>query len=199
MPQGLIETAAQVETPEEPRFDGITLAEVINNFDPCGTGRVQIRYPSRPGVLAWARVVSSGAGLGRGFYAMPQVGDEVVVGFNNGDDRQPIVIGSVWNQVDRPAVSPDDAATAIVIRTRVGNEIRIDDAKPPSIRLTSPDGQFIMISFGPAGIVLNAASNILLQASNITLNGDNISLVGKSSLTLRGATVNIGGQTNFTP
>jgi hypothetical protein len=45
----------------------------------------------------WARCVMPNAGGGSGFYSVPQIGDEVVVGFEHGDVNFPYVLGSVWN------------------------------------------------------------------------------------------------------
>ena len=49
---------------------------------------------------------------------MPQIGDEVLVGFNQGDVREPFVLGTLWNTIDRPpALLPTDAVTQRKIRT----------------------------------------------------------------------------------
>ena len=37
-----------------------------------------------------------------GFYFRPEIGDEVIVGFEHGDVRFPYIIGSVWNGKDQP-------------------------------------------------------------------------------------------------
>src|SRR5438105_3042695 len=66
-------------------------------------GMVQVYFPwlqskSDPNLISpWARVVMPNAGGGAGFYSVPQVGDEVVVGFEHGDPQFPYLLGSLWN------------------------------------------------------------------------------------------------------
>ena len=66
--------------------------------------------PWLPGLMPWARLSNMMAGMGRGSFFVPQIGDEVLVAFNHGDVREPYVIGTLWNTMDRPpALSPTDA------------------------------------------------------------------------------------------
>ena len=56
MAGGLIDTAANADTEEEPRFQGIAVAQVVSNVDTKGLARVQIRLPwLAGGTLVWAR------------------------------------------------------------------------------------------------------------------------------------------------
>ena len=52
---------------------------VVNNLDLAGLGRVQVRLPWLPELDLWARVAVPMAGMASGTYAMPQIGDEVLV------------------------------------------------------------------------------------------------------------------------
>jgi uncharacterized protein involved in type VI secretion and phage assembly len=45
----------------------------------------------------WARVAVPFAGANRGAFLLPDVGDEVLVAFLQGEARHPIVIGGLWN------------------------------------------------------------------------------------------------------
>jgi uncharacterized protein involved in type VI secretion and phage assembly len=83
----------------------LVVGVVTNNNDPDGHGRVRVKYPSLDFAMegAWARVALPHAGAGgRGAAMIPQVDDEVLIGFLNGDSRVPYVIGSVFNGVDKP-------------------------------------------------------------------------------------------------
>jgi type VI secretion system secreted protein VgrG len=68
-----------------------------------GFGRVQVRFhwdrgPGRyPPVTAWVRVAQSWGGAGYGATFTPRVGNEVLVGFIDGDPDRPIIVGSVHN------------------------------------------------------------------------------------------------------
>jgi uncharacterized protein involved in type VI secretion and phage assembly len=78
------------------------LAEVVSVADPDNLSRVQVRLLSFDGVgdhdgPIWARVAVPFAGGDRGAFMLPDVGDEVLITFVNGDVRFPIVIGGLWN------------------------------------------------------------------------------------------------------
>jgi uncharacterized protein involved in type VI secretion and phage assembly len=85
-----------------------------------------------------ARIATLMAGKSRGSFFMPEVGDEVVVGFELGDLNRPIILGSLWNDKALPP-SQADTSSSNNVRTlvsRVGHEITFDD---------SPAGQKIVI------------------------------------------------------
>lgn len=67
--------------------------------NPQAAGRVKVRLPWVPELdPVRARVALPLGGNQRvAFWSLPDVGDEVVVGFDQGDLRNPIVIGSFWN------------------------------------------------------------------------------------------------------
>ena len=114
----------------------ITNATVIDNIDQTGEMRVQVRIPWLPDANPWVRVAMPMAGPRRGIFFIPQVNDEVLLAFNQGDIREAYVIGAVWNGVDKPPMKdPNDAVTKRVIRTPKGLEILFDDSGP-SLTLT---------------------------------------------------------------
>ncbi|MGL4596812.1 MAG: VgrG-related protein, partial [Bacteroidia bacterium] len=78
----------------EPRV-GFSIGIVTNNNDPEGWGRVKVKYPalSEEKESDWARVVSVGAGIERGIEFIPEINDEVLVGFEQGDIHCPYVLG----------------------------------------------------------------------------------------------------------
>lgn len=78
------------------------LAEVVSVQDPDRLSQVQVRLLSFDGIgnqdaSLWARVAVPFAGNRRGAFLLPDVGDEVLVMFANGDSRYPIVVGGLWN------------------------------------------------------------------------------------------------------
>ena len=77
---------------------------VTNNNDPDATGRVRVKFPTLSDAeeSAWARIASVSTGNARGLMMLPQVDEEVIVGFENGDPRRPIVVGSLFNGKDKP-------------------------------------------------------------------------------------------------
>src|SRR6187551_656883 len=130
----------------EPRLFGVYVGRVIDIVDPGGLGRVRVTIPSlsEPGHLSetWARLATLFAGNDRGSWFIPEADDEVVVAFEHGDLRYPIVVGSLWNDKDRPPASVDPAGTneRKVIRSREGLQISLVDQKDHAyLVLETPD------------------------------------------------------------
>jgi phage protein D len=93
----------------------IAVGVVTDRTDPEKLGRVRVRYPTLGNDHAgwWARVLAPGSGAGRGFFSLPQVGDEVLLAFEHESDQHPYVLGSVFNGPGAPGavVQPDGAFT----------------------------------------------------------------------------------------
>ena len=67
--------------------------------DPRQSGRVKVRIPAVLGHEGvWARLLVQGR---RGFF-VPEPDDEVLVAFEAGDPRSPVVLGTLWDGSDRP-------------------------------------------------------------------------------------------------
>jgi phage protein D len=93
-------------TPKSKRGWGnsVVMGLVTNNNDPENTGRVRVKYPALGDQTEgwWAPVVAPNAGASRGLLMLPQVGDEVVIGFEHDDVQHPYVLGSIWNGAATP-------------------------------------------------------------------------------------------------
>lgn len=150
---------------------------------------MQVKLPWLPGFEPWARVAVPMAGVGRGTFFIPQVGDEVLVVFNQGDVREPYVIGSLWNAIDRPpAALPTDATTKRVIKTPVGHEIELDDAAQ-TVTITTVTQQRVKI--GPGQIELRSLG---AGAATATLDGaGRVSIQASASISLKAPQVTIQG------
>lgn len=204
MADGLVELAAQKEKRDELRIEGVAIAEVINNLDLTGLGRVQVRLPWLPGMEPWARVAVPNSGI----YFIPQVKDEVLVAFNQGDVRDPYIIGSLWSSLDRPPTSiPTDAVTKRIICTPLVNEIELDDLTH-SITITSSIGHTIKIALdkieistsgGTASVALDAKGGVSIQGTSIELKAPTITIDGgKVDIKGKGTTnINGGGSCNI--
>ena len=87
--------------------DDVKRATVIDVADPLGLGRVLIRLPDAVSETeVWARVASSPPGA-RGAVFQPEISDEVLVAFAQGDTRNPVVIGSLWEGGSTPPTQAD--------------------------------------------------------------------------------------------
>lgn len=190
----LIDSAAG-EHGNDSRIYGVAVAEVLSNWDSLGQGRVQLRLPWMPDFQPWARVAVLSAGAERGTYFIPQVGEEVLVAFNQGDVREPYVIGSLWNSQDKPPAN--DAQSKRIIRTPAGHEVEFDDTFQ-SIVITDVSGH--KITLDPDGIALEAGLSKLKLGKDgtVTLEGTTISIKAKATAELKGASVEVSADTSAT-
>ncbi len=111
-------------------IQGVAVAIVAENDDPQQRGRVTLRYPwlETAGESDWTRIAVPMAGPDRGTYFVPEVGDEVLVAFENGDIDYPYVVGSLWNGDDEPPTdAPDPDNDIRQIRSRSGHELTFAD------------------------------------------------------------------------
>ena len=103
------------------RVDGTQTAVVVG---PAGEeiftdkyGRVKVQFHwDREGKKdenssCWVRVGALHAGEEHGFLTVPEIGDEVIVAFLEGDPDQPIIVGSVWNPKRPPPPRTAGAAS----------------------------------------------------------------------------------------
>ena len=111
---------------------GVHSAIVVDNIDPANSGRVKVRLPQ---VLvagegaheAWARIATLMAGTNRGTWFIPDVGDEVVVAFEQGNLDRPYVLGSLWNSANPPPGTMAVDNNKKLVRSRNGVQITLDD------------------------------------------------------------------------
>ncbi|MFQ5857423.1 MAG: phage baseplate assembly protein V [Anaerolineae bacterium] len=165
------------------RTYGVVTGEVVSVEDPQGEGRVRVRFPWLPGNNQgyWAPVATLMGGGGRGSWFMPEVGDEVLVAFDQGDVRHPYIVGFLWNGADRPpnaginasvrrlrtvsghVVEFDDNAgqERILIKTQGGHQIEMKDTPPASITIQTTGGNQITISDAPPGITISTQGGTL--------------------------------------
>lgn len=114
----------------ESKVLGVMVGVVTDNQDPDGLGRIKLRLPRLTGdeESAWARVVTFMAGSNMGAVFIPEVDDEVLVAFEQGDVNLPYVIGSLHNGKDSaPYSNADGLNKERVIKSKSGHIIRLDD------------------------------------------------------------------------
>jgi len=177
------------------RIYGVVIGLVTNNQDPQNLGRVKLSFPwlIDNGESNWARVATPMAGKDRGFYFLPEVDDEVLVAFEQGDPNYPYVIGTLWNGKDKPPESNRDGKNDVrVIRSRSGHVIRLND-KPgaETIEIIDKDGvNKITIETAKNVITIQSEKDINLAAHNgaITLEARKIQLQATEALNLQSST-----------
>src|SRR5690349_7137118 len=98
------------------KFFGVTVATVTANNETTDTppttptGRVKLYYPglSEDITSGWAPCARPMAGSNMGFYALPEVDEQVLVAFDKGDLSHPYVLGSLWHDKARPPITNSD-------------------------------------------------------------------------------------------
>ncbi len=187
----------------------LTTALVTDNVDPQGHNRLKIQYPwdSDQNESYWARVLTFMSGNGFGAHFIPEVGDEVLVSFLNGDIENPIIMGALWND---ERISPydnlDKKNNIRSIMSRSGHEIVFDDSESGGkIEIKSQSGHHIILDDSAGGekitmedksgnsIEMDAVANkITLKSSmQLSIESNIIEIKADSMLTLKGAIVKI--------
>jgi uncharacterized protein involved in type VI secretion and phage assembly len=176
------------------RWYGVMPALVIDIKDPDNQGRVKVTLPWSVDARgsryeSWARLATLMGGNNRGSWFVPDVDDEVLVAFEQGDPRRPYVLGGLWNGRDRAPEAMDGAGNNYrkVLRSRNGVTVTLDDQDgQEKLLLETPGGQKITLKDGPgavevmdsngnsvkletAGITVNASARVTISASQVSV------------------------------
>ena len=145
-------------------------AIVKDNNDPQGMGRVRVQFFWQKGeqLSPWIRMIQPYAGSGKGFYFIPEVGEEVMVDFENGNAERPFVLGAHYNGAAKSGYKP----TTKAIHTQSGTKILLNDAEG-SVRIEDAsrniyemDGKGNINLYAPNNICMNAGKNFDLSVGN---------------------------------
>ncbi|MDT5091980.1 MAG: hypothetical protein QOH60_1343 [Mycobacterium sp.] len=190
--------------------DGIVVAQVSDANDPTKQGRVKLTFPwlSDDYVSDWARTLQPGAGKDRGFIVVPEVGDEVLVAFEQGDPQRPYVLGGLFNGIDTPSTkgpSLIDSNSGAVNRrsfiSRKGHRVDLfdEDGKTEGITAETGDGK-LKIALDSVGtkIEVHSDGTILIQgqkgividagSSDLEMKAKKISITATNGVSLSGGT-----------
>ncbi|MBX3081426.1 MAG: hypothetical protein KF716_07295 [Anaerolineae bacterium] len=177
-------------------FFGTYLAKVESVDDPQNLARVQVRLLNCDGVgdqdaPIWARVAAPFAGDSRGAFFIPDVDDEVLVTFVNGDPRFPIVIGSMWNGNAAPPETLGGAGDKVDRWTfvgKAGTRIAIVEEQEGSalISLTTPASESIKIKQESGGKI-----EIEAAGAKITLDTQGVKIEAPSKVAIQAGQVEV--------
>ncbi|MCL9805321.1 contractile injection system protein, VgrG/Pvc8 family [Flavobacterium amniphilum] len=179
-------------------------AVVTDNNDPMGMGRIRFMF-FWGHESDWTRLVTPHAGSGKGFYFIPEIGEEVFVSFEGGNPEKPFVVGTQYNgsEISGYNTAGNDQK---VIHTRSGTKMIFNDAQG-SIFIEDPSGNTWLMD-GQGNISVNAPNNITMVAGkNITFSaGENIynsaginiaSSAGKDMIDTAGVNINQMASNDF--
>ena len=160
------------------------MATVLSNADPQGKGRVRVRMNWQTDGMqtGWVRVMTPDGGSSsdvksnRGFVFIPEVGDQVLLGFRHGDPARPYVMGSLFNGTTGGGGGQGNNCKSLT--TRSGSSLKLDDS---------------------------AGSVTLHDKGGVSMNfdgGGNLSITSKISHTVNSgeiAKINVGGKKDSPP
>lgn len=149
--------------------NAVYAAAVSDANDPQGLGRVRVTLPDFD-EEPWARLATFSAGPERGSWFIPDAGDEVLVAFENGDPRQPFVLGSLWSSSNGP---PESNPERNVLRTRNGATIAFD-AGASKVEIEDANGNSITLE--PAGITITSSAKVTVNASQVEISAGTVTV-----------------------
>jgi len=198
-------------------YPGVVVGLVTDNEDPEGLGRVRVTFPWRgtedENESFWAPVAVPMAGAEYGTYFLPEVDDEVLVAFENGDLQYPYVVGALWSADRAPPESNDGNNDVRTVRSRSGHAVTFDDGDDGAVEVTTAGGNSITledasgserITVADSGgnsveldaangtVTVSGATKVVLSGTMLELTADgNIDIEASGVLNLKGALVNI--------
>ena len=185
------------------------MGRVVENADPLGLGRVRVQMVWQEAgseKTPWIRLLQPHSGSGKGFYFVPEIGEEVLVGFQGGNAEKPYVIGTQYNGKEKSGYA-DKENNIKAVHTRSGTKIILNDSEgsilieDPSGNTYHMDGQGNIKVSAPKNISFTAGQNINISAGqNITTTaGMNISAsAGMSYNVFAGGTISQNAVMNYT-
>jgi uncharacterized protein involved in type VI secretion and phage assembly len=180
------------------------LAQIVSVQDPINLARVQVRMLSfdgapQPDGPIWARVALPFAGDKRGAFMLPDVGDEVLVTFVNGDARFPIVVGGLWNgstaipetlgaagdRVDRWTITGKAGTRIAIVEEALGQPTisfstpgnvtgKISDDSGGTIELALPEGTTVKLD--SSGVSIQTGGKVQIQGSELDITAGQVSV-----------------------
>ena len=182
------------------------MATVLSNADPEGKGRVRVRMNWQTDGMqtGWVRVMTPDGGSSsdvksnRGFVFIPEVGDQVLLGFRHGDPARPYVMGSLFNGVTGSGGFAANHKKSLT--TRSGSTVTFDDTAH-TILLQTTRANKIFIDELNGTITISSAEEVNVNTKNVNINAsENMNVnVGKNFTMQVGEDSNVttGGNTNL--
>jgi Rhs element Vgr protein len=201
-----------------PPVEGLQIGVVMKlDEDPEGEHRIQVQLPVLQAATQgiWARLAKFHGSNAFGAFFVPEIGDEVLLGYLHNDPCHPVVLGSLYSSKHPPpyALEAKNDTKAIVTRclskiefkeedkiitviTPAGNQIVLSD-KDQSILLKDQNGNSAKLD--PGGITIDSPKDIKVTAKG-TITIDAVGAIGitsKADVKSAGLNVNCEAQVGF--
>jgi type VI secretion system secreted protein VgrG len=166
-------------------------AIVKENNDPDKLGRVRVNFFWQENNLLspWLRLVNAYSGAERGFYFIPEIGDEVLVGFEGGNAEKPYVFGSFYHGKSKPPAAwpnADNSFKGILTKSKLKIEF---DEKKKQTTIETPGGNKAVLSDEDKSIILHDQNQnkVELTANGISMESmKDIKITSKAKVTIEG-------------
>jgi Rhs element Vgr protein len=202
-----------------PGIQGMHIGKIIKiDEDPDNENKLQVEISSLTGEnnKIWARLATFWASNQYGAFFIPDIGDEVVLGFFNNNPCSPVILGSLYSSKQSPAsgIQKENNIRSIVTKSKL--KIEFEEEKK-NITITTPGNNIIEISdegksikitdlnknkieMTNSGIAIESSQSLSLKAkTNIKIEaGTNIDIRGKEALNLKATTIEASADTTFT-
>lgn len=180
------------------------VAKVVDNNDPKNLGRVKVQFiwqqlEDHPNdkTSGWIRIQHPDAGSSdilpgnRGFFFVPEAGDQVMVSYEYGDPNRPFVTGSMYHSNNTSGIADNNKVKSIT--TRSGSTLTIDDDAHTILLCTSKANQ-IFIDEQNGSIAITSAEEVNVTTKNVNIDAsENMTVtVGKDF------NMTVGGESNVT-
>lgn len=172
--------------------------KVTDNADKKNAGMVKVEFLSwknGSNICEWMPLLHPYAGKDYGAYAVPEVGDVVLVGFLGAEMRRPFVMGVLYPAGAKyPGTCFTDKNTTRALRTKGGHEVILSDEKgKEKCTFTTPKGLTACLDDEKETIALSdkGGKNLLrldCKSGEVQLTADAkiVLKTGKCTLTLDG-------------
>ncbi|MNJ97384.1 phage late control protein GPD [compost metagenome] len=166
--------------------------------DPQGESRIMVKIPivnsDEQGI--WCRVATLDAGENRGSFFLPEIGDEVLVGFINEDPNNAVIVGMLNSSAKPAPLTAEDANNIKGFVTRSEMKFLFDDDKK-SITIETPAGKKVIIDEDAGEITLQDenSNTVKLSSDGISIeSGKDLIMKAKGDVTIEGMNIEITGQ-----
>jgi type VI secretion system secreted protein VgrG len=173
-------------------------AIVTDNHDPAGMGRVRVKFHWMKGSqkTPWIRVTSPHGGGGKGMFFIPELGEEVIVGFEGDSAVKPYVVGTVYHGKANSTFS-NSGNDIKALQSRSGNKLILDDAAKSVLladgagNQTFHDGAGNITTTSTESITLTVGEStiIMKKDGSILINGKNISSIATENIVSQGKNI----------
>ena len=179
------------------------LGVVTNNNDPDKMGRVKVKFStlrSQEGETEswWARIASPSTGPNRGVMMLPQVNEEVLIGFEHGDTARPFVLGSLWHGKALPGddlVSKQDGSFVVrsdkQVNMKAQKEIVVEAGKDFTVTV---GGKTKMKTTGDVEDETSGQRKIKTTGNTTIESTGNVTIKSSGQMQIEAATISVKGQ-----